>query len=63
MCVLEGVNVRSIAGSGCESFGRVHFTGFVDGPWGPAHGIYPWDSALVMGKFDGVGVLCGSQCL
>ena len=44
MSVLEGANVRSVAGSGCESFVGVHCTGFVDGdcPWDLS-----WDRALV----------------
>ena len=39
MCVLEDVNVRSVPGSGCESFTRVHYTGFVNGDC-------PWDLSL-----------------
>ena len=37
--VLEGDNVWSIAGSGCESFAGVRCTGFVDGDC-------PWDLSL-----------------
>ena len=37
--VLEGANVWSIAGSGCESFEGVRCTGFVDVD-------YPWDLSL-----------------
>ena len=56
VCVLEDDNTRSITGSRCDSFEGVHWTGFVDGDC-------PWDlslgHSLVMGKFDGVGVLGG----
>ena len=31
MRVLEDANVRSVTGSGCESFAGVHCTGFVNG--------------------------------
>jgi hypothetical protein len=31
MCVLDDVNVRSLAGSGYESFAVVRCTGFMDG--------------------------------
>ena len=31
----------------------------LDSWMGTDHGIYPWDNTLVMGKFDGVGVLGG----
>ena len=37
--LLEGTNPRSIAGSVCESFGGVCYTGFVDGDC-------PWDLSL-----------------
>ena len=37
--VLEGANVWSIAGSGCESFAGVRYTGFLDGDC-------PWDLSL-----------------
>ena len=42
MCVLENANTWSIAGSECESFGGVRFTGFVDGdcPWDLSLGHY-----------------------
>ena len=36
--VLEGVNARSITGSGCESFAGVRYTGFVDGDLGQCTG-------------------------
>ena len=39
MRVLEDGNTRSVTGSGCESFGGVLFTGFVDGDC-------PWDLSL-----------------
>jgi hypothetical protein len=31
MCLLDGVNTRSLAGSGYESFAVVRYTGFMDG--------------------------------
>ena len=42
MLVLDGVNVRSLAGSGYESFEVVRFTGFMDGdlPMGSMPGLH-----------------------
>ncbi len=54
MSVLEGVNARSIANSGCES---VQGSTVLDSWMGTDHGICPWDNSLVMRKFDGVVVL------
>jgi hypothetical protein len=60
MCVLDDVNVRSLAGFGWESF-----------PWGPMHwihgwelvyGIYPWVSTLVMGNLMGRRFWVGRGC-
>ena len=33
MCVLNGVNTRSLTSSGCESFTEVRYTGFMDGDY------------------------------
>ena len=33
MCVLDGVNTRSLPSSGCESFTEVRYTGFTDGDY------------------------------
>ncbi len=54
--VLDGANTRSVPGSGCESLeGSVT----LDSWMGTTHGICPWDSTLVMRKFDGGCVLGG----
>jgi hypothetical protein len=49
MCVLDGVNARSLPGFGCESFAGVSCTGFTDGDC-------LWDLSLGRtgdGKIDG----------
>jgi hypothetical protein len=49
MCVLDGVNARSLAGFGCEYLAGVSCTGFTDGDC-------LWDLSLGRtgdGKFDG----------
>ncbi len=33
MCVLDGVNARSLPGFGWESYAWVRYTGFTDGTW------------------------------
>ena len=50
MRVLDGVNARSLASSGCESFSEVRCTEFADGDylWGLSLGQSTGD-----GKFDG----------
>jgi hypothetical protein len=59
MCVLDDVNARSLAGSGCESFEGVHWTGFTDGDC-------LWDLSLGQctgdGKFDGETFWVGCGC-
>jgi hypothetical protein len=49
MCALDGVNTRSLAGFGCESFVVVRCTGFMDGDY---PGNLSWGRHTGDGKFD-----------
>jgi hypothetical protein len=55
-CVLDGVNARSLAGFGWESFAWVRYTGFTDGdlPMTSIPGAHTGD-----GRFDGETFLGG----
>ncbi len=56
MCVPDGVNTRSLAGFGCESFEGVIYTGFVDGDC--LRDLSP-GRRTGDGKFDGEAFLGG----